>query len=67
MYPLTGAAIGTCVGGPIGCVAGLKIGSLAALGCGLTGYFGGRFLKEASVVKDEPVVNQEEAGKNKIL
>ena len=33
MFPLTGAIIGAAIGGPIGVVAGLKIGGvIAALG-----------------------------------
>ena len=36
-YPLAGALIGTCLGGPIGLVAGLKLGSLAAIGGGFIG------------------------------
>jgi len=36
-YPLAGAMIGTCIGGPIGLIAGLKIGGLAAVGCGILG------------------------------
>lgn len=38
-YPLAGALIGTCVGGPVGLFAGLKIGGLTALGCGILGKF----------------------------
>lgn len=36
-YPLAGAVLGTCVGGPIGLLAGIKIGTLAALGGGFLG------------------------------
>ncbi|XP_046997493.1 syntaxin-17 [Schistocerca americana] len=46
MYPVAGALIGTCLGGPVGLVAGLKFGGLAAIGCGAIGYTGGRFLKK---------------------
>lgn len=45
MYPVVGALIGTCVGGPIGLVAGLKAGGLAAVGCGILGFTGGSVLK----------------------
>lgn len=46
MYPLAGVIIGTCVGGPIGLVAGLKIGGLAAIGGGLLGFTGATILKK---------------------
>ena len=36
-YPFAGALIGTCVAGPIGFFAGLKIGGLSAIGGGLLG------------------------------
>lgn len=70
MYPITGAAIGTCIGGPIGFVAGLKLGGLAAIGCGITGYFGGKLLKEqdekcSTQIPDS--TNQNEIKRNKIL
>ncbi|XP_018789688.1 PREDICTED: syntaxin-17 [Bactrocera latifrons] len=51
MYPVVGALIGTCVGGPIGLVAGLKAGGLAAVGCGILGFTGG------SVLKSNPSIN----------
>ena len=37
MFPLAGALIGGTVGGPIGLVAGAKLGGLAALGGGVIG------------------------------
>ncbi|XP_014207057.1 syntaxin-17 [Copidosoma floridanum] len=45
-YPLTGALLGTCLGGPIGFIAGLKVGGLAAIGGGLLGFTGGKILKQ---------------------
>ncbi|XP_036338349.1 syntaxin-17-like [Rhagoletis pomonella] len=51
MYPVVGALLGTCVGGPIGLVAGLKAGGLAAVGCGILGFTGG------SVLKNNPSAN----------
>lgn len=45
-YPLTGALLGTVVAGPLGLVAGLKIGGLAAIGLGVAGYTGGRIIKQ---------------------
>lgn len=45
MYPICGALIGTCIGGPVGFFVGLKAGGLAAIGCGLLGFTGGAALK----------------------
>lgn len=45
-YPLAGIIIGTCLGGPVGLVAGLKIGGLAAISGGLLGFTGGTILKK---------------------
>lgn len=39
-YPLVGALLGSCLGGPVGFVAGMKFGGLTALGCGFLGNFG---------------------------
>jgi syntaxin 17 len=36
-YPVAGAVIGGCLGGPVGLLAGIKVGGLAALGCGFIG------------------------------
>ena len=59
MYPLTGAVIGTCIGGPIGLLAGLKIGSFAALTGTVLGFAGGRGLKkwQESIVNNGTVEN----------
>ncbi|XP_011697954.1 PREDICTED: syntaxin-17 [Wasmannia auropunctata] len=48
-YPLAGAMLGTCIGGPIGLLAGLKIGGLAAVGCGILGFTGGSLLKKKQI------------------
>ena len=32
VYPVAGALLGTCLGGPVGLLAGVKIGGLAAIG-----------------------------------
>ncbi|XP_014090362.1 syntaxin-17 [Bactrocera oleae] len=56
MYPVVGALIGTCVGGPIGLVAGLKAGGLAAVGCGILGFTGGSVLKSNTSIN--PTVMQ---------
>ncbi|KAJ8954595.1 hypothetical protein NQ318_003126 [Aromia moschata] len=45
-YPVTGAFLGGIIGGPIGLVAGLKIGGVAALGCAIAGYTGGKYFKK---------------------
>lgn len=45
-YPLAGAVLGTCIGGPIGLLAGLKIGGLTALSCGILGFTGGSLIKK---------------------
>lgn len=34
------------IGGPIGMIAGLKIGGIAAIGCAIAGYTGGKFLNK---------------------
>lgn len=56
-YPLTGAVVGTAVGGPIGFVAGAKIGAVAALGFGVVGYIVGtvtKKLKKNDIEKSVP-------------
>ncbi|XP_055608767.1 syntaxin-17 [Uranotaenia lowii] len=45
IYPMCGALLGTCIGGPIGLIAGLKAGGLAALGGGFIGFAGGNYIK----------------------
>ncbi|KAJ8962977.1 hypothetical protein NQ314_005694 [Rhamnusium bicolor] len=45
-YPVTGAFLGGIIGGPIGLVAGIKIGGIAALGCAIAGYTGGKYFKK---------------------
>ncbi|XP_065094252.1 syntaxin-17 [Ochlerotatus camptorhynchus] len=46
IYPMCGALLGSCIGGPIGLIVGLKAGGLAAIGGGLVGFAGGRYVKE---------------------
>lgn len=60
---MTGAIVGTCVGGPLGLIAGLKVGGLAALGCGVLGYVGGKFIKKRKLsisAPEEPVTTEQE-------
>jgi len=60
VYPIAGAVIGGCLGGPIGLIAGMKLGGLAAISCGFIGFAGGQLLKkrqqaEAIVGRDSRV------------
>lgn len=48
IYPLLGGFLGACMLGPVGLVAGLKAGSAAAVGGGICGYAGGKFLKKVN-------------------
>ncbi|XP_058805230.1 syntaxin-17 isoform X2 [Phymastichus coffea] len=52
-YPLAGALLGTCLGGPVGLIAGLKLGGLTALGGGLLGFTGGTILKKTCHIDSE--------------
>ncbi|NP_001136347.1 syntaxin 17 [Nasonia vitripennis] len=45
-YPIAGALLGTCLGGPVGLLAGFKFGGLTAIGGGLLGFTGGAILKK---------------------
>ena len=44
--PLAGAVLGLCVGGPVGIIAGAKLGSLAAIGGSILGYTGASIIRE---------------------
>lgn len=52
-YPLIGAVVGSCVGGPIGCLAGAKVGVFATVTCFILGFTGGKVLKDKSIAVDE--------------
>jgi syntaxin 17 len=52
VYPVTGAFLGSMIGGPVGLVAGIKIGGLTALGCAIAGYTGGRFFKKSQAAEE---------------
>lgn len=45
-YPVAGMLIGGALGGPVGLVAGLKIGAAACLGGSVLGFTSGRFIKK---------------------
>uniref|UniRef100_A0A6P7GFG9 Syntaxin-17 n=1 Tax=Diabrotica virgifera virgifera TaxID=50390 RepID=A0A6P7GFG9_DIAVI len=68
-YPVTGAFLGGMIGGPIGLVAGLKIGGVAAVTCAIAGYTGGRWFKKKNLEEitqeTEPVTEQDGEGDKK--
>lgn len=43
--PLLGAAVGTCIAGPVGLIAGFKIGAMSCLASGTLGYFSGKVVQ----------------------
>lgn len=55
MYPIVGALVGTCIGGPIGLFVGVKAGGIAAVGCGILGFTGGSVLKANEGVTAEGI------------
>lgn len=55
MYPIVGALVGTCMGGPIGLLVGAKAGGVAAIGCGILGFTGGSVLKANEGVTGEGI------------
>lgn len=69
-YPVTGALLGSLVGGPLGLVVGFKAGGLAALGCGIAGYTGGKIFKKYNdkvTTEEEKVMeNDDDQMKNAI-
>lgn len=44
--PLVGAMMGLCLGGPVGVLAGAKLGGVAAVGGSILGYTGAMVIKE---------------------
>ena len=44
--PLVGAMMGLCLGGPVGVLAGAKLGGVAAVGGSILGYTGALVIKE---------------------
>uniref|UniRef100_A0A182WIF2 t-SNARE coiled-coil homology domain-containing protein n=1 Tax=Anopheles minimus TaxID=112268 RepID=A0A182WIF2_9DIPT len=61
VYPLAGAFLGSCIGGPIGLVVGLKAGGLAALGGGLVGFASGKFIKNVDAMPDSDEVGSNDS------
>lgn len=49
--------MGGVVGGPIGLIAGLKFGGLAAITCGCLGYFGGRLINKKNISEENNELN----------
>ena len=50
--PLVGAIFGLCLGGPIGLLAGAKLGGVAAVGGSILGYTGASVVKEQRELRD---------------
>ena len=48
---MAGAVLGLCLGGPVGLLAGAKLGSLAALGGSILGYTGASIIRERREVR----------------
>jgi syntaxin 17 len=42
----SGALIGTVVGGPVGFLAGAKLGAIVGIGTGTIGYLAARYLRK---------------------
>lgn len=55
MFPIAGAVIGGVIAGPVGLVAGLKIGGMAGLAGGAIGFTGGKLIgkRQKKVVETE--------------
>lgn len=57
MYPMCGGMIGLCLGGPIGMIAGAKIGAGAAVCCAFLGFTGGKAIKKKEE-RDDTIAEQ---------
>jgi hypothetical protein len=49
--PLAGALFGLCLGGPVGLLAGAKLGGVAAVGGSILGYTGASVIKEQNEIR----------------
>ena len=50
--PLAGALFGMCLGGPVGLLAGVKLGGVAAVGGSILGYTGASVIKEQKEMRE---------------
>ena len=50
--PLAGAMFGLCLGGPVGLLAGVKLGGVAAVGGSILGYTGASVIKEQREIRN---------------
>ena len=50
--PMIGALMGMCLGGPVGILAGVKIGGLAAVGGSILGYTGASVVSEQKELRE---------------
>ena len=50
--PMIGAILGMCLGGPVGILAGVKIGGLAAVGGSILGYTGASVVSEHKELRE---------------
>ena len=50
--PLAGAMFGLCLGGPVGLLAGVKLGGFAAVGGSILGYTGASVIKEQREIRN---------------
>lgn len=66
-YPIVGAAVGGLVGGPVGLAVGLKAGAAIAVGGGVLGFVGGKYMKkkqdDSTDIQLENLSSRKEANK----
>lgn len=56
---ILGGLVGACMLGPVGLVAGFKVGGAATLCGGICGYAGGKILKKTDTPTAEQITDQE--------